>query len=303
MKIALFGATSKTGRYLAAELSNRGHAVKAIGRDLNRLNPLSSFAHPVVADLTRPHTLPAVLADADVIVSLAHAAFVPTLIGALPQDDRRIILTGSLRKHTRLQDAAAQAVRDAEEAFIASRRRGVMLHPSMIYGAPEDRNVNRVLAYLGRFPQNFPVPVPLPDNGRHTVQPVFVDDVVAAFVAAIEHPEADGPPISVAGPEPMTYRDFVKACAAAIDRRTVIVPIPLSVLSAVAGAARALGVSVPVNAQEFARTAENKAFDILPLQERLGVTPRSFAEGLRLKVDRGWVPEVLRRHKPSALHT
>ena len=34
---------------------------------------------------------------------------------------------------------------------------------------------------------------------------------------------------------------------------------------------------------------EDKAFDVTPMRERLGVVPRSFEAGLALKLERGWV--------------
>lgn len=290
MKVALFGATSKTGRYVVAELIRRGHQVTAIGRDAERLSQLDAGAAKAMADLTRPQTLASAAAGAEIVASLAHARFTSVLLASLPDSCGRVVLTGSLRRHTRLHDPAAEAVRQAEALFKASGRRGVMLHPSMIYGAPDDRNVNRVLAYLSRFPRGFPVPVPLPDGGRTTVQPIFVDDMVAAFAAAIERPQADGESIPVAGPEPLTYRAFVQACGEAIGRRVWVVPIPAAPVVAATRLLGGIGIRLPVGADEFARVGESKAFDIGSLRSRLGVDPCTFAEGLRLKIARGWYP-------------
>jgi len=130
------------------------------------------------------------------------------------------------------------------------------------------------------------------------VQPVFVDDMVAAFVAAIERPEADGEPIAVAGPEPITYRAFAGACAEALGRRIVVVPIPSWLMAAASRLATMIGVRLPIGTEEFARAGESKAFDVGPMRRRLGVDPRPFAEGLRLKIARGWYPGGAAR--PSA---
>jgi nucleoside-diphosphate-sugar epimerase len=290
MIVALFGATSKTGRYVVGELVRRGHRVVAIGRDTAKLARLDPRATTAVADLTSPEMVAAAVAGVEIVASLAHARFTSALLAGLPATCRRVVLTGSLRRHTRLHDPAAEAVRQAEALFQASGRRGVMLHPSMIYGAPDDRNVNRLLAYMDRFPRGWPVPVPLPGRGQATVQPVFVDDMVAAFVAAIERPDADGPPIAVAGPAPITYRAFAEACGAAAGRRVVMVPIPSALVAVARRLGRALGLQRLAGADELARAAESKAFDIGPLRQRLGVDPRPFEEGLRLKIARGWYP-------------
>jgi nucleoside-diphosphate-sugar epimerase len=288
MIVALLGATSKTGRYVTQELCARGHTVRALGRDLARLATLDARAAKLVVDLAQPTALPDALAGVDVVASLAHARFTQTVLDAVPPA-ARLVLTGSLRKHTRLADPAAEAVRAGEALFLATRRAGVMLHPSMIYGAPEERNVGRILRFLRRWPASLPVPVPLPDGGRHTVQPVFVDDMVAAFVAAVETPQADGASITVAGPTPITYRAMVETCARAVGRRIVVLPVPVAALSRAAAFAQNCGIRVPFNAAELTRASEDKAFAIDDMVTRLGVMPRSFADGVRLKLERGWV--------------
>ena len=288
MRVALLGATSKTGRYATAALAQRGHEVIAIARSRERLDLLDPRARRAEGDLERPEAIARALDGAECVASLAHARFIPTLLGVLPPSCRRVVLTGSLRVMTRLADPAADAVRAGEAAFLASGRAGVLLHPSMIYGAPDDRNVNRILRLLRRFPRRVPIPLPLPDGGRHTVQPVFVDDMVAAFVAAIETPGADGPPIAVAGPEAITYRAMIETCAAALGRRVFVVSVPLAVLAGLARALGRIGLPSPIDVAELNRAAEDKSFDINDLQVRLGIEPRSFADGLKLKLARGW---------------
>jgi nucleoside-diphosphate-sugar epimerase len=51
----------------------------------------------------------------------------------------------------------------------------------MIYGAPGDRNLSRLLAVLARAPM-----LPVPGGGRHLQQPVQVADVADAVLAAAD---------------------------------------------------------------------------------------------------------------------
>ncbi len=269
-------------------LCDEDHEVTAIGRDAERLGLVDNRAGKAVADLARPATVSSALRGAECVVSLAHARFAGTVLAALPECCERVVLTGSTRKFTSLSDPAAEAVRAGEAAFLDSGQPGVMLHPSMIYGAPDDRNVNRILRYLGAWPQWLPALVPLPGGGRNLVQPVFVDDTVAAFAAAATRPEAPGEPIVVVGPEPMTYADMVRACARALGRKAIIVPLPFALLIIGVRLAALLGIRPPVSPAELARTGEDKAFDTSAMRERLGVAPTPFADGLRLKIERGW---------------
>ena len=70
------------------------------------------------------------------------------------------MLLGSTRKFTRWPDAHGDGVLAGEAACVASGRNGVMLHPTMIYGAQGEDNVQRLAALLRRLPA-----LPLPAAG------------------------------------------------------------------------------------------------------------------------------------------
>ncbi len=286
MRVSVQGATSKTGLLLIRQLTDGGHDVVAVGRDQGRLRKRVPNARHAVADLARPETLTPALSGAEVVVSLVHAGHAATVLEALPGSCRRVVLTGSVRRHSRLPDPAAEAVRAGAAAFRDFQSRSdveaVWLDPSMIYGAPEERGVGRILRLMLRWPGWLPMVLPLPDGGRRTVQPVFVDDMVEALAAAVSRTEAPGEPIVVAGPAPMTYAAMVRACARAVGRRVAIAPLPAPLLAAIARLGSALGRPLPVSAAELMRAGEDKAFEVADLRRRLGVEPRSFAEGLRL---------------------
>jgi nucleoside-diphosphate-sugar epimerase len=288
VSVAVLGATSKTGRYLVARLVAEGYGVTAIGRDADRLAVLDPKAETRRADLDRPVSMRVALAGATDVVSLAHARFTGALLDVLPERTRRVVLTGSMRRFTKLPDPAAEAVRAGEAAFAASGRTGVMLHPGLIYGPPEERNVNRIFRYVKRWPKGAPVPFPLPAGGRATIQPIFIDDLIEAFIGALNNDEAPGAPIVVGGPQPIAYRDFVAACAKALGRRAFVIPLPVGLIAPLGAVARAVGLRGAPTRAELRRMTEDKAFDVTPLRERLGVTPRPFEAGLALKLERGW---------------
>ncbi len=281
---AVLGATGKTGRYLVEKLCANGHDVLAVGRSQERLAALGGGCRHALADFDHPLSVAKALIGASHILSLAPASHTRVLLECLPSRCERLVLTGSTRRFTALPDAAADTVRAAEALFLTSGVSGVMLHPSMIYGAPDDRNINRLLKVVRGARV-----LPLPNGGRNLVQPVFVDDMVAACAAAATEPSAPGPSIVVAGPEPITDAHMLRAGAAAPNRSNTVVPLPGSLMHAGVAAAQALGIETPFNAAEIRRAMEDKAFPIAALTSRLGITPRSFEEGLRLKLERGWV--------------
>ncbi|GAC1346648.1 MAG: hypothetical protein NVSMB18_29460 [Acetobacteraceae bacterium] len=272
--VHLIGASGRSGAALARALLADGVPVVPVVRSAARWAATGLAGSPRVADLERAE-LPAVLADARRIVSCAHARHIPAILAASP--DARFVFLGSTRKFTQWPDAHGNGVLAGERAFLGSGRPGALLHPTMIYGAEGEDNVRRLATLLRRLPV-----VPLPGGGRALVQPIHQSDVTRCLRAALDrqwqHPEA----LVIAGPEPLTYADFVRAIAAAAGLRPPpIVPIPAWVLLTLAPLTRVPGLP-RIRAAEIRRLLENKAFSIGPMRTRLGVDPIPLAAGLAL---------------------
>ena len=85
----------------------------------------------------------------------------------------------------------------------------------------------------------------------------------------------------IAGPEPLSYRDFLRAVAAASGAGDPwVVSVPAAPLIALAGLTRFLPGLPTVEGTEIRRLLEDKAFDITAMRAVLGVTPISLREGL-----------------------
>jgi hypothetical protein len=59
-----------------------------------------------------------------------------------------------------------------------------------------------------------------------------------------------------------------------------VVPVPAAPLRLLAPLTRLIPGLPSIGADEIRRLTEDKAFDIGPMRERLGVTPRPLAQGL-----------------------
>jgi uncharacterized protein YbjT (DUF2867 family) len=245
-------------------------SVIAIGRDRERLAALPPGIETRQADFADPAALAAALADAELVVSCANAQFVPAILAALPDGGvERLVLMGSTRRFSRVPDSTATAVRAAESALAACPIPSVLLLATLIYGGRAG-----VVELLARQIRRFPL-LPLV-GGRALVQPIHIDDVAAALVAAVLRPNAPGTPIVIAGPRPMSYRDMVRAIAVARHLRLILLPVPGV---AVGMAVRLIGRIGPLVATAGAlrRLLEDRSFDISEMRDRLGVTPREFA--------------------------
>jgi uncharacterized protein YbjT (DUF2867 family) len=273
-RIHVIGASGRSGAALARVLGPR---VVPVVRDAAKWAALGFDVVPRLADLTDPTSMYWALRDATHVVSCAHARHTALVFAAAPAN-ARLVLLGSTRKFTRWPDEHGNGVLAGEAALLSSSRSGVMLHPAMIYGAEGEDNVRRLAALVRRLPI-----LPLPNGGRSLVQPIHQSDVTRAILAALEHDWTGPHSMIVAGPEALSYRDFMGAIAMASGVATPrIVSVPAGPLLALAPLTRVIPGLPNIAAAEIRRLLEDKAFDIGPMRAVLGVTPISLAEGLAL---------------------
>jgi uncharacterized protein YbjT (DUF2867 family) len=273
--IHVIGASGRSGAALCRALLADGMQVVPVVRNAARWAATGLPATPRIADLTSPVALGRALTDASRIVSCAHARHVPAILTAAPAAARLVFL-GSTRKFSRWPDAHGDGVRAGEAAFLAAGRPGVMLHPTMIYGAQGEDNVQRLAALLRRLPL-----VPLPDGGRMKVQPIHQADVTRAIQAALTVPWTGPETLVIAGPQPVSYADFVRAIAAAYHLSAPrIVPVPAGLLRLAAWPTRFVPFLPTIRPEEARRLLEDKDFDIGPMQQVLGIQPMALTQGL-----------------------
>jgi nucleoside-diphosphate-sugar epimerase len=272
--VHVIGASGRSGAALCRALVAQGVGLVPVVRDAAKFRGQGLDAAARVADLADASALAAALGDAAVVVSCAHARHVPAILAAAPAA-ARLVLLGSTRRFSRWPDAHGAGVRAGEAAFLASGRSGVMLHPTMIYGAAGEDNVRRLAALLRRLPV-----VPLPGGGRALVQPIHQDDVTRCLLAAVARGWGGPRALVVAGPQALPYAAFVRAVAAAARLPPPrIVAVPAWALMALSPLT-VLPLLPRVRFAEVRRLLEDKAFPIDAMVAELGVHPIALAQGL-----------------------
>lgn len=273
----ILGATGRSGLALYRAMQAAGLRPVAVVRDAAKWQRLMP-SHPYrVADLNDSNVLQAALADARKIVSCAHARHAPTILAAGPEMANYVFL-GSTRKFSQWPDDHGNGVQLGETAFRDSGRSGVMLHPTMIYGAQGEDNVRR----LARLLRWLPV-VPLPEHGRALVQPIHQEDVTRAILAALKRRWYGPHSLVICGPQPVSYADFVREVAlAAGQSEPRIVAMSAKRLMKLARFTRVLPFVPRIRPEEIRRLLEDKAFDPTPMITQLGIRPVPLAQGLAM---------------------
>lgn len=278
--VHVIGASGRSGAALCRSLLADGIPFVPVVRSVARWAATGLPGAPAIADLTDGGALAAALASAGRVASCAHARHAPAILQAAGAACCFVFL-GSTRRFTRWPDAHGVGVIAGETALRASSRAGVMLHPTMIYGAAGEDNVQRLAGLLRRLPV-----VPLPGGGRALVQPIHQSDVTRCLRAALDT-VWDGPDaIVIAGPEPVSYADFMCAVAAAAGLHPPrIVGVSPGLLLAAAPLTMLPGLP-RVRRAEIRRLLEDKAFDTADMRRRLGVAPIPLAQGLAMTFTR-----------------
>ena len=273
--VHVIGASGRSGLALVRALLAHGRAVVPVVRDPARWAATGIDFPCRVADLRDPLAMDRALADAVQAAVTAHARHAAAVLAAAPREARLVFL-GSTRRFTRWPDAHGTGVLEGEQALMRSGRPGVMLHPTMIYGAAGEDNVRRLAALLRRLPI-----APLPGGGRALVQPIHQSDVTRSLLAALSRDWAVPSALVIAGPKPIAYRDFVAAvgAAAGLARRPVL-PVPAPALMLAVRLARRVPGLPAIDPAEIRRLLEDKAFDVTPMRDALGVMPIGLREGL-----------------------
>ncbi len=267
LAVVVTGATGFTGRRVVRALTAGGHRVTAFVRTSSDRASLPAGVGVAVGDLARPETLEAALRDGDALVNVASLGFghAPGIVAAARSAGiGRSVFVGTTAVRTTLPTASKAVRLEAERVVLEGGIGATLLRPTMIYGAPGDRNLERLLRFVRRSPI-----VPVPGGGGGLQQPVHVEDVAGAIATVTPRGDLAGRAFDVAGPTPMTFRALLEAVVAVLRLRRLLVPVP------------ALLARVVASREQIARLAEDKSCDVREAAGAFGYAPRAFEVGIR----------------------
>jgi len=192
-----------------------------------------------------------------------------------------VVSTKSIIK-TRAEDDR-RTLLQAEEAIRESRLAWTILRPTMIYGAPGDRNISRLITYLMKRSW-----VAVPGSGAFLLQPVFVDDLARAVVQVIDNDGTSIRDYNLPGGQILTFNEIVDLIARYLSRRISKIHLPAPPVVWGLRALERLGIPVPVSSEQVQRLNEHKVYSLQPAQNDFGYQPRSFRQGVWEEIQLLW---------------
>jgi nucleoside-diphosphate-sugar epimerase len=168
---------------------------------------------------------------------------------------------------SRLRQAETRVLADAGARGAAA----TVLRPTLVYGAGRDHTLTRI-ARLARRWGVFPLPV----DARGLRQPVHVDDLASAAIAAASAPASAGRAYDLPGGETLPYAEMVARVLACLAPPPRLIQWPSPLFRAALALAQAGGVGAGFGPAAVARMREDLVFDADPARRDLGYAPRPF---------------------------
>ena len=271
----LFGASGQIGRPLLARLLGAGWEVVAVSRQARR-EPGTCW---ITGQLPTLGEVPGRYEVAFSCGPLDHfAAWYARHGAAIP----RVVAFGSTSVETKRasadageRDLAARLAAAEQAVFDAAARTGAaatVLRPTLVYGRGEDHTLTTIAA-LGRRLRV----LPLPRDATGLRQPVHVDDLAGAALAAATAPAAHGRAYALPGGETLPFREMAGRVAAALDPPARVVGVPSALFRGALAIARLGGRARGFGREASRRLREDLVFDPGPAARDFDYAPRRFA--------------------------
>ena len=168
----------------------------------------------------------------------------------------------------RLHYASSKA--KAEALVQASGLDWTILKPSLQCG--EGDGFFNIVAGLVRISPGI---VPVPGDGSARFQPIHVDDVATVVARSLADPTTIGGVFELGGPRYWTYREITREVVTALGKRRAIVPMPVPLISLVAGTAERLRIPFPVATDQLRQLRLDNIGPLDLIATRFGFEPRA----------------------------
>lgn len=307
MTTLVTGATGFLGTALVTELVKRNQSVRVLVRDEQKARAQFGEAVTIVTgDITDTAQVQRAVDGVTTIYHLAGRLYHPSVPAELYRqthvEGTRILLNAcqGQRRLQRIVHCSTTGVHGvtgktpaAEDApfaptnpYEASKLEGELLalsvykehglpisviRPGLVYG-PGD------LHLLGFFSSIKKGLFRVIDGGNALLHPVYIDDMVSAFLLCAEHHRAIGRSYNIAGERPVTIRELATAIAHSLDKQMPKGSIPLwlanlaSDIFAITPGMK--GESAPLTRSRVRFLTNSRVYDIYRVRTELGFVPQ-----------------------------
>jgi NADH dehydrogenase len=290
MRVAVTGASGFVGRHAVARLLGARHDVRALISQRPGAEAALSGADAQIevrrADVRKPESLRGAFQGVDAII---HTVAIPTereqrfaevnvagvahvVAEARRAGVPRIVHVSALGADPASRYPYLRSKGEGQAIVTGSGIAHVVLRPSVLFGEGDDFFPRLAFSLL------FPV-VPVPGDGKSRFQPVHVDDIAQALVAAVERPEISGVH-EIGGAEVVTYDEMLAETMRGTGKRRPTLHVPVPFMKPPALLMGVFLADPPVTVAQLDLLAVDNTPHQNALEPVFGVRPRPFKGAL-----------------------
>ncbi len=282
MKILVTGATGFTGERVLPMLMGEGE-IRCFVRPSSNIQKIKDFGYELYyGDLIDLESLKTAMAGCDALINIASLGFGrgPGIVKTAEEAGiRRAVFISTTALFTQLHAKSKSIRREAEDCIKASKLDWTILRPTMIYGAPGDRNIIRLIRFIDRWPL-----IPVVGSGNYLQQPVYVEDVAESIVSALLSEKTAKREFNISGKYAHTFIEIIDLIAQALGKRIKKVHIPSKISLYAITLFETFSKKPWIKSEQIMRLNEHKNFDYSSAREAFGYDPISFKEGITKEV-------------------
>ncbi len=306
MRISITGSTGFIGARLTRALHEAGHDLRLLvrpGREDAAPLPEGERVAYHKGDLTDAASMEGFLADTNLLLHLAsaHDHFTEEQMRAVNIGGTEALLEDAKRQGRDKADdfeiwVVSSAVigapvysyyRDSkriqEKLIRGSGINWTSFRPTLVYGEGDERHTAPLLRKCAAQSGTMWIP----HSGKSKINPVHVDDVIDAVLRFFEFDRGVDCCYELAGPEGISYNDFIDATIAAAGGKLKRRNIPKKWADRLIFL-KGLFKDVTEDRRASAYFMLHHEHDISNAADELGWTPRSYAEGIRQVAEGDW---------------
>tara|TARA_E500000178_G_scaffold320293_1_gene343285 strand:- start:501 stop:1454 length:954 start_codon:yes stop_codon:yes gene_type:complete len=244
----IFGASGQIGRNLIRSLTKNNIKVTALTRNIHQKGYiLKTQANPGYLDIVEGSIF-----DYDLVKKLfSNADLCVNLVGILfekgkntfnnihvefPKMISKLASTYKIQKFVHLSALGIESAEDSvyaqsklkgEKEILNNFKRAVIVRPSIVYSV-DDNFTTQLMTLLGILPV-----FPIYYNGKTKFRPIHCSDLTNSITKIITNDIKENI-IEFAGPEEMTFKDILEKLLSSIEKKRLLLPMPISLARMIA---------------------------------------------------------------------
>lgn len=285
-KILITGATGFLGRHLADYFKGQGREVAGLVRNTG-IYPFKEKGIQLFKGVLPGQIDPRAFEGVRVVI---HCAYTTRLISPKETDRvnyegtekvlsisrkagvERFVFISSVGAHSKAESMYGKSKFNLENKF--DPRQDLIVRPGLIIGKGEDGSFNRMKASLAGLGI-----IPLFGGGKQVLQTIHVDDLSKAIDLALEKNLTGS--LVVAEPEGPTIREFFSMLGKMMDKKCILIPLPLNFTLGVLRIFEGLRIPFPISSENLLGL---KHMIHIPSRSdllKIGITVRTAPESLK----------------------